>query len=120
MEPKRPRKLELLASRIEPRLWQYELILLALMAASIVLYYFLPSWAGAGALLLGGGLIWLSFIFFRWFLPRPVGQEWNSGIHKLHSAALAFGVLGGYSGCFICKVICFFSPYHWLFRYWPR
>lgn len=95
MEPKRPRKLELLASRIEPRLWQYELILLAFMAASLALYYFRPSWAGAGALLLGGGLILAIIYFFRWFLPRPEGQEWNSGIHKLHSAALAFGVLGG-------------------------
>ena len=66
MEPKQPRKLELLASRIEPRLWQYELILLALMAASLVLYYFRPAWAGAGALLLGGGLILAIIYFFRW------------------------------------------------------
>jgi len=95
MEPSRHRKLESLAKRIEPGLWQYELILMALMAVSLIVYYTLSAWAGAGALLLGAGLILAIIYFFRWFLPRSEGSGPGALVLKLHSAAMAFGVLGG-------------------------
>ncbi len=96
MEPKRPRKLELLASRIEPRLWQYELNIAGIKGCKPRTVLFSPRLGWCRCVIAGRRTYSGYHLFFPVVFTPARRSGWNSGIHKYFILPRwRLGVLGG-------------------------